>query len=604
LLHPSAAHGEPEKPDLAFSADEVEGDARMRELVLRGNVVVTYERFRLTSPELALRRTARGIDVRGPGEVVFCPCPDPPVTVAFEGGVVSPPADLFLTKPSLRVAGTAIFALPWFWLRAPSRAGVVPPSLAWRGGDGLIIGEGIHIPWKDGDGPEYDELDLTASMYVKGGVELVARFRTPRSTERVRWDHLGSDLVAVDAEGSYPQPNAGTVAWDIDAIRGARARSATMSLDDAARAYDRAAAELMFRPTASSIVAAGVRGAGARGASGPSERPAWGPRAAIGLGGAIGSIGAWDALTTATALEDRVLGTTSLARTEGGLELAARPSIFVTQLALREAVTAADAGAISALDAVGSARIEASAPFARAYAGEGSPLIHVIEPHVQGSLMAARTSGAYWSRTGRPFALTRGQAALASAGFRTAWGRLLGHSGGSADIDAGAVATLNGAGVVDPEPVGRLRTAWSSRFIGWGAEAAVHLRGARSRLLIGKSRLGEKDGWHLLLKAAGRDGIEPLLARALAAPTAEAPSGGWLATEGWSTGAEARAQFTRSVGATLSADEDLTTKTLLAVHGSLGYAHPCRCISVDGFAGKRLGREGIDVWVSIDLAPR
>ena len=28
------------------------------------------------------------------------------------------------------------------------------------------------------------------------------------------------------------------------------------------------------------------------------------------------------------------------------------------------------------------------------------------------------------------------------------------------------------------------------------------------------------------------------------------------------------------------------------------------CISIDGFAGKRLGREGIDVWVSIDLAPR
>src|SRR3954452_16593285 len=84
------------RPPLSFSADEVEGDVRMGELSLRGNVVVTYERFRLTSPELSLRRTGRGIEVRGPGDVVFCPCPDPPLTIAFEGGVVGPPADLVL----------------------------------------------------------------------------------------------------------------------------------------------------------------------------------------------------------------------------------------------------------------------------------------------------------------------------------------------------------------------------------------------------------------------------------------------------------------------------------------------------------------------------
>jgi CheY-like chemotaxis protein len=54
----------------------------------RGNVIVTYERFRLTSPGLVLKRTPRGIEVRGPGEVVFCPCPNPPVSVGFEAGVV------------------------------------------------------------------------------------------------------------------------------------------------------------------------------------------------------------------------------------------------------------------------------------------------------------------------------------------------------------------------------------------------------------------------------------------------------------------------------------------------------------------------------------
>lgn len=600
-LHVGAATAD-DKPDLAFSADEVEGDARLRELVLRGNVVVTYERFRLMSPELALRRTPRGIEVQGPGEVVFCPCPNPPVTVGFEGGVVAPPADLFLKNPSLRVAGTSIFSLPWFWLRAPSRPGIVPPSLAWRGGDGLLIGDGVHIPWKDGS--DYDELDLTASAYVKGGVELLARFRTPRSTQRVRWDHLRSDLVSVDAHGSYPQAESGAVAWDIDAVRGARARPATMSLDEAARAYDRGMAEVMFRPSDSSIVGAGVRAVGARGGTGPSERPTWGPRASLGVGGAIGSIGAWDGLATATVLDDATLGPTNLVRSEGGVELAARPSVFVTRLALRETVTGADAGAISALDAVGAASIDASAPFARVFAGESAPLVHVIEPRVQGAIVAARTSGAYWSMTGRPVALTSGRVGLASGGLRTTWGRLLGYSGGSLEGDAGAIAPLGDAVLSDVEPVARLRTAWSSRFIGWGGEAAGQLRAPRGRIFLGRARLGEQDGWHVFVKAAGRVGVEPLIARALMAPNAHEPSGGWLAAEGWSGGAEIAAKFTRSVGATLSAQEDLTSKTLLEVHGSIVYAHPCRCISIDAFAGKRLGRDGIDVWVSIDLAPR
>jgi len=324
----------------------------------------------------------------------------------------------------------------------------------------------------------------------------------------------------------------------------------------------------------------------------------------LGTGGAIGPVGAWDALETATVLDDRELGTTNLARAEGGLELAARPSIFVTRFALREAATAADASDVAAIDAVGSARVEASAPFMRAYEGDASPLVHVIEPRVEGAIIAARTSGAYWSMTGRPVALVSGETAIASGGVRTAWGRLYGHAGGSFEADAAGVAALGNATSIETIPVARARTAWSSRFVGWGAEAAAGPGGAPGRLLIGKARLGKVDGWHLAAKAAGRVGIEPLVARTLASPNAKEPSGGWLADEGWSGGAEIGAKFTRSVGATLSAQEDLTRKTLLEAHGSIGYAHPCRCISVDAFAGKRLGRDGIDVWVSIDLAPR
>src|SRR5262249_45230396 len=153
---------------------------------------------------------------------------------------------------------------------------------AWRGGDGLLAGEGVHLPWKDG--ADFDELDVTAGGYLKGGVEITARLRTPRSTQRLRWDHLRSDLFAVDAHGSSPQAETGMIAWDVDAVRGPRARPGTLSLDEAARGYDRASGEVMARPLGGVVLGAGVRAVGARGGGGPSERPAWGPRATLALG--------------------------------------------------------------------------------------------------------------------------------------------------------------------------------------------------------------------------------------------------------------------------------------------------------------------------------
>jgi len=85
--------------------------------------------------------------------------------------------------------------------------------------------------------------------------------------------------------------------------------------------------------------------------------------------------------------------------------LAARPGSLVTRLDLREAITAGAAETATAFDGISSARLEIAAPFARAYPTEGAPLVHVIEPRVAGSIVAARTSGAFWSQTGRAVAL-------------------------------------------------------------------------------------------------------------------------------------------------------------------------------------------------------
>ena len=408
--------------NLSFSSllSRSRGTPRCGEFSLRGNVVVTYERFRLTSPALLLQRTPSGINVQGPGEVVFCPCPNPPVAVGFEGGLVAPPADLILRRPKLLVGGVTVLAFPWFWLRAPTRLGVLPPSIVWRGEEGLLLGDGVHIPWRDGD--QFDELDLTAAGYLKGGIELSARLRTPRSTARVRWDHLGSDLLAIDGQGAYPQGERSVLAWDVDAIRGARARSGAPTLDEAARGYDRAAGEVGLRLGEGVRLGVGVRAVGARGGFGPSERIAWGPRMTLGLGGALGNSSAWNVVSTAAILEDAALGPTQWARAAGGLDLFARPGFLVTRLSLRESITAGQTATDSGFDASSAARVELSAPLARVFPDENAPLVHVIEPRISAAVVASRTSGSYWGQVARQPALASGQIALTSVGVRSAWG--------------------------------------------------------------------------------------------------------------------------------------------------------------------------------------
>jgi hypothetical protein len=608
------------KPEIGFSADELEGDLRVGELSLRGNVVVTYDRFRLTSPELTLARTARGIGIHGWGELVFCPCPNPPVSIGFSGVLVGPPADLMVERPELRVAGTTLLVLPWFWLRAPSRPGLLPPTVAWRGADGLLLGAGVHLPWRgapiEGESSP-NALDLTGAGYVEGGFEITGRLRTARSTNRVRWDRLRGDLLAVDAHGSQPAEGTGAVAWDVDAVRGSRARSAAPSLEEAARAFDRAAAEATVRPTDDALLGFGFRAIGPRGGFGTSERGASGPRATLAVGNAVGSVGAWDVLSTFTALADPWLGATELGRVEGGIDITLRPSVLLARIGVREELTAGmtspDGAAASkgATDALAVAELELAAPLARTFVtGDGanpeeeSPFVHIIEPRARVSAAASHTSGAFWSASGRPMALASGEVLVASLGARTTWGRMLTRSGGALEVDIGEVGTGTDEAFSAPATVVRYRTSWSSEYLGWAGEGALRLFRERGQVAVGRVRVGEQDGWHLALRTAGRAGIEPIVARVLAPADAAEPSGGWFSDEGWSVGGEVRAKLGQAVAATIAVDEDLTSRALLATRASVGYAHPCRCISVDAFAAHRLGRGGIDVWVSIDLAPR
>ena len=125
-------------------ADEVTLDPRLREIELRGNVHVDSEPFHLRSDEVRLRRTSRGVEVGGKGTLAFCPCLGTPLAIAFDGAIVAPPGDLILRQPRLELYRVPVFWLPYFWLRSPARFGLLPPDIAYRGRDGLFLGDGYN----------------------------------------------------------------------------------------------------------------------------------------------------------------------------------------------------------------------------------------------------------------------------------------------------------------------------------------------------------------------------------------------------------------------------------------------------------------------------
>src|SRR5262245_13732646 len=188
-LAPAGARAQSIADTLAFSAGDVQADPHLRELTQRDHVAVTYGRYRIVSDDLHLALTPGGILVDGEGRVAFCPCPDPPVAIAFSGGRVAPPGDLLVRFPRLEVLGLPVMALPWIWIRAPDRIGLLPPMVAWRGDDGLLAGAGAHLPWRGSDGA-LRTLDVRAGGYFEGGAEVSTALDTPTSTTRASIDRI------------------------------------------------------------------------------------------------------------------------------------------------------------------------------------------------------------------------------------------------------------------------------------------------------------------------------------------------------------------------------------------------------------------------------
>jgi hypothetical protein len=599
VLGGSAAHAQTQGPEglpVAFGANDVTFDPKSQSIEARGNVKVDSPPFDLQGDFLRLRRTPRGVDVQGPGRVAFCPCLGSPLAVRFESATLAPPHELILRNPVLEVMGIPVAWLPLFWLRSPGRVGLLAPDLAWRGADGFFAGGGVHVPLHPGD--EIHGVDLRAGGYAEGGVALGGTMRTERTETKIGYDDLrGSDGLLVQARGAtaidVPTPTFESEAWDVDALRGARAVQATTDPEVAARPFDRLQAAGAWLRQGWTF-SAGVRGAALRGGD-ISDLGAIGPVVAARRSDAIGTVGSMDALLEGGQVSEAGIASTSFARLEAGGVVARTLGPLDASLAARGLGAVADDGARAGENGTVQARAVLSAPFARRLGDDpNDPWTHTTEPRLETAALAIHTNDVL--PAGRGMVAPSGAVWVAAAGWSNALGRWQDRDSGEVDVVAGAVGEQSSARLAV-----RARVNAAGRWAALKADLArVQGSSGSGGALLVAGRLGDRTSLNLTAHVEQRDGVDPVLARALAEAPLEIASG-FLATTGWTGGARLALPIGSRVTARGGADADLDARELVAALGALELHDPCGCVMVRATVAHRIGRPGVDAWVSVDL---
>jgi hypothetical protein len=323
---------------------------------------------------------------------------------------------------------------------------------------------------------------------------------------------------------------------------------------------------------------------------------------------ALGGAGAYDATVEGGAVRETGIGTTTFARAEGGTLLATRAGPLGATLAVRGLGDVADDGTRSGLDGAAQARATVALPMARAWGsgdvvqgGEAvnaaAPWVHRTEPRVEVAALATHASDVLVVPAGRGFSTPSGGAWVAALGWANAVGRW--GARGAAEMDASGGAVGDGASALGAV---RARAAATGDWVGLRADFArvFASSAADGGAFVGRARLGPAAGFHLVAHVAERDGVDPLVARALVDAPLE-PASGFLARTGWTGGARVAVPLGSRVTTRAGADVDLDARQLVAAVGALELHDPCGCVVVRATAAHRIGREGVDVWLTVDL---
>ncbi|MBI5533248.1 MAG: hypothetical protein HY898_11055 [Deltaproteobacteria bacterium] len=587
-----------DSPDrVDFRADRATLDPDRGTVELTGQVRATCGRYRLAADRLRIDASAEQVEVTGPASVVLCPCADAPVSVGFESATIRPPSDLVLKSPRLKLGDTTVLVLPAAWLRGPDQVGLLPPRIAWRGADGLLLGPGFHLPWPE-DPAGLASLDVYLSGYVKGGAELTADLRTSRTSSRLRLDRMHGDLAEVLSSGAAGQ-GAGVVSWSANLARGDRATRGLIELESAARRYDELRAQVAARPFGSLALATGVEVWAAR----PSQGAlAFGPMASASAGGSIATIGAWDIGLSTRVLSEPGGSATQLSRAAAGAELDATAGPVALSWMTRSSAAALVVDDRDVSDLAALTGVRGALPLSRRYGPSEHSPVHAIEPFVQATATAARSSWAAWLAADRVPALAMGQHWISSGGFRTTLGPAGGAAWLDAEIAAGAVGQWQQRA---PAPAVLGQLTLDTHVLGLKSQGAGLRENQRMQgVILARARIGAARSVHLAPRIAHRGDLDPMTARALTSADPYAIGGTWLDRAGTSVGADAVVPVGRGYRLFGGADADATDRTWLGSRGGVMYEHPCGCLAATAWVGQRLGREGVDGWLALDLAPR
>ena len=570
-----------------FEAGEVELDPALKRLRLDDGVVVVVDRYRLRSPRLLLTRGPRGVHVEGHGVLAFCPCPDPPVSVGFSGATVAPPTDLLLEGPTLYVGQVPVFWLPWLWLRAINRPGLLPPRVSWRGSDGLLVGQGFHIPVEFGEA-QPAIWDTYVSGYFQGGIEVETQLTTKATTTAVRWDRLRQSLLAIESHGSSQGRHRGGIRWRVNAIRGARGRRGILELEAASRPYDRADVSLGTHQGPWTL---------GLGADATARRGG-----ALGETGAVGPVlfGAFNRrfgadVTTAVDVELASRGQ-SRALTE---QLLVQRSEFTYQpwigpLALKTSVVqrldsvSTEGGYLNELLLAG--RLAVGLPLMRDFGA----LRHVIEPGFSVGVSSAHSDGSL-----DQYRKGRGSEAFvqAIAQAKTRLGPRLGYDGGEFEVGAGRLGLVDAADWAAVSQV-RATTSWLTL----ASVTAVTLTREPAPMLFSSASLGPQEGPRLVGRLEGRPARSPRLARPLLGAT-RLSEVNWFNQRGWSAGAGTNVPIWHDFSWGGDLEYDLTSPSFLGARTEFSYRHPCGCLASGVWGQQRQGRRGVDIGFHVDLVP-
>jgi hypothetical protein len=582
---------DPDEFGVDFTAGRVEVDVQLNELELADEVTVVVDRYRLTADQLKLWRGDRGIVVDGDGQVAFCRCPEPPITVGFSGATVAPPTDLLIEDPTLRIAGVPVLWLPYIWLRAPDRLGLLPPRVRYSSEEGVFAGAGVHIPLD-----ERTFVDLEAGGYLWGGVDTRLRIDTPRNNARLRFDHLDDSMVAIDARGVAHVPGFSSAGYTVDMIRGPRALTATPVLLAAAQRYDRARAEVgrhhgfAFYGVGGSLTASRGGDFDAAGA--------WGPSLHVGIGEALlgfGEAESWLSLATQGTGDSEAVSTLEH---QGVARFHARPALLAVEAELRHRLGLNSKPNRTMSDVAVAGQVEVGVPLRRRFGGS-DPLLHYVMPLLSVGAQRHVTLGEVGTDAVAEGAVSEASVSQASGGVSTQLGRWGGQQGAQLEARAGWVRN---EGQVARVAAFKLLT--SSDLIGASLRGGRGLAGGSGWALASRVRIGPEYSHHVMGYAQGERNVDGRLSSFLNFDSlSHSPFESWYDLPGVSAGSEASLRWTSWLSSAFGADYDVEASELLGVRGSLAYRHPCGCLATVAWAGHRLGRRGVDARLTVDLIP-